>query len=371
MTGPRYTKQINALPSSVPFVGPDQSERERGAPFVARLGANENGFGPTDAARDAMQRALTDVWKYGDATSFDLRQALANDHSCTAANIVVGEGIDGLLGTLVRLLIGPGDVAVTTLGTYPTFNYHVAGVGGRLCSVPYADDQPNLETLFDTAADVDAKIVYLVNPDNPMGSWHTGEDIARAMHRLPAHTLLLLDEAYIDCAPVGTEVPLPFADPRLIRMRTFSKAYGLAGARIGYALGHPELIRSFDKIRNHFGVNLLAQAGALAAIGDQAGLQQRVQQIAAARAEISRIVQHQGLTPLRSATNFVTVDCGRDGAFAKAVLQALLARDIFVRMPFYAPQDRAIRISCAPFSELERFAHALPHALSEACQQPT
>ena len=140
----------------------------------------------------------------------------------------------------------------------------------------------------------------------------------------------------------------------------------MAGARVGYAFGAPELIRSFEKIRNHFGMNRAAQAGALAALADQDWLAQTCAKVAAARAEIGAIARNNGLTALPSATNFVAVDCGATGDFARKVLGELVTRGIFVRMPFVAPQDRCIRISCGRPEDLAALAAALPAALAAA-----
>lgn len=332
--------------------------------FDARLGANENVFGPSPSAVKAMAEA--DHWMYGDPESFDLREALAAHHATTMEHIIVGEGIDGLLSYVVRLFVEQGDTVVTSDGAYPTFNYHVAGFGGTLHKVPYRDDHEDPGTLFHKAEEVDAKLVYLANPDNPMGSWHSGTDIAAAMDKLPARTLLVLDEAYVETAPEGTALPLEWNDPRVIRMRTFSKAYGLAGARVGYAIAAPELITAFHKVRNHFGMNRAAQAGALAALEDQAWLCEVQGRIADARARIGQIALANGLVPLPSAANFVTLDCGRDGVFAKSILDALVARGIFVRMPFVAPQNRCIRVSCGTPEDLTAFAAALPGAIAAA-----
>ncbi len=367
MTDPRYTPLATSLPATVPFVGPETQERERGTPFVARLGANESVFGPSPRAIEAM--ANTEIWMYGDPENHDLRNALAEHHNVRAENIVVGEGIDGLLGYLVRLLVGPRDAVVTSEGAYPTFNYHVAGFGGVLHKVPYRDDHEDPAALFAKAAEVDAKLVYLANPDNPMGSWHSGAHIVAAMNSLPDGCLLVLDEAYVECAPKGTAAPVSADDPRIIRMRTFSKVYGMAGARVGYAIGAPGLISAFNKVRNHFGMNRAAQAGALAALQDTGWLERVQHKIAEARVRIEMIARENGLEPLPSATNFVAVDCGQDGVFAKAVLDSLVAQGVFVRMPFAAPQNRCIRISCGEVADLDAFAVALPKALAEADAQ--
>lgn len=366
MTGPRFTPLVNSLPSSVPFVGPEAQERARGRPFAARLGANESLFGPPPAALRAMQNAAADVWKYGDPESYDLRQALASRYGVGMQNVVVGSGIDGLLGSLVRLTVAPGDAVVTSRGAYPTFNYHVAGYGGQLHQVPFRDDHENPDALLAKAAEVDAKLVYLANPDNPMGSWHDATRIADMIEKLPAGCLLVLDEAYIEFAPDGTAPPIDAQDPRVVRMRTFSKAYGMAGARIGYAIGAEGLISAFSKVRNHFGVSRISQAGALSALDQDTWLAETVAKVARARDTIADICRAQGLRPLPSATNFVTVDCRADGAFARAVLNALISRDIFVRMPFVPPEDRCVRISCGPEPEMALFAKALPAALEEA-----
>lgn len=366
MTYPRYTPLALSLPATVPFVGPETQERQRGAPFDARLGANESVFGPSPRAIAAMQAAAGDIWMYGDPENHDLREALAQHHGISPTNIIVGEGIDGLLGYLARLLISPGDPVVTSDGAYPTFNYHVAGFGGELHKVPYVNDHEDPESLFSKAAEVNAKIVYMANPDNPMGSWHKGADIVAAMDRLPAGCLLILDEAYIECAPEGTAAPIEADDPRVIRMRTFSKVHGMAGARVGYGIAAPELILAFNKVRNHFGMNRVAQAGALAALQDKSWLPLVQAKINTARKRIAEIARDNGLIPLESATNFVSIDCGQDGFFAKAVLDALIARGIFVRMPFSVPQNRCIRVSCGTDADIDLLAEMLPKALAHA-----
>ena len=364
MTSPRYTKLIDSLPAKVPFVGPEAQERAQGFNFVARLGANESVFGPSPKAIAAMQAAARDVWMYGDPELYNLRNSLAAHHRVAPENIVVGEGIDGLLGYLVRLLVAEGDPVVTSLGAYPTFLYHVAGFGGQVTTVPYKDDHEDPEALLAAARATGAKLLYLANPDNPMGTWHKAEAIERLIAALPPETVLILDEAYADTAPQEAIPAMDVSHPRVIRMRTFSKAYGLAGLRVGYAIGHHELIRAFDKIRNHFGMGRIAQAGALAALKDQDYLNLTVQKITQARAEIARIVQENGLTPLPSATNFVAVDCGRDGAYAAALLNELTKRGVFLRMPAIAPLNRSIRISCGDAAMLAHLEAELPKALA-------
>ncbi|MEM9144671.1 MAG: pyridoxal phosphate-dependent aminotransferase [Pseudomonadota bacterium] len=363
---PRFTALAQSLPPTVPFVGPETQERARGGAFAARIGANESGFGPSPAAIEAMARAASDVWMYGDPETHDLRHALAQAHGLPPDCLVVGEGIDGLLGLTVRLLAEPGAAVVTSAGAYPTFNYHVAGFGARLVTVPYSGDAEDPEALADAACETGARLVYLANPDNPMGSWHGPERIARLLDALPDGCLLCLDEAYIELAPAGTAPPWDMSDPRLIRFRTFSKAQGLAGLRVGWLATHPELAAGYHRIRNHFGVGRLAQAAALASLGDRAHLDRVIAAVSASRARIAEIAAANGLSALPSATNFVAIDCGRDGAYARAVLVGLIERGVFVRMPGVAPLDRCIRVSCGPEPDMAAFAEALPPALASA-----
>ncbi len=360
------TPLATSLPASVPFVGPETQERARMRPFAARLGANENTFGPSPLAIAAMQKAASQVWMYADPESFELKHALADHHKIPPQNIMIGEGIDGLLSYLVRLFISPGDKVVTSDGAYPTFNYHVSGYGGSLMKVPYRDDYEDPEALIAKARKTSAKLIYLANPDNPMGTCHDATTIAKMIRAVPSGCLLVLDEAYLEFAPEGSAPPLDIAESRVIRFRTFSKAYGMAGARVGYAIGPEPLITAFNKVRNHFGMCRISQAGALAALADQDWLAQTLANVETARARISNIARENGLTPLPSATNFVAVDCGQNAAFAKHVVTELAARDVFIRMPFAAPQNRCIRISAGQPHELELFAAALPAALTAA-----
>ena len=365
MSGPQYTKLVKSLPASVPFVSPDTQQRLRGTPYKARLGANENGFGPSPKAIKAMAAAAGDVWMYGDELSFDLGQALAAKHHVAPDNIIVGEGIDGLLGNLARLVVELGVDVVTSHGAYPTFNYHVNAFGGQLHTVPYRDDHEDLEGLLAMALKTNAALVYLANPDNPMASWHSGEKIADFIEQLPENTLLCLDEAYVEFAQAGVAPQMDVENPRFIRFRTFSKAYGMAGIRVGYGIGSSQLIGAFNKIRNHFGVNRLGQVGALAALNDQDWLNQTLTRVAVAKKRIAEIASENGMTALPSAANFVAIDTSRDADYAKALVKACDDQDVFVRMPFAAPQNRCLRVSAGPEAEIELFGAALARAVKE------
>jgi histidinol-phosphate aminotransferase len=199
-----------------------------------------------------------------------------------------------------------------------------------------------------------------------MGSWQPPAVVEDMAANVPPGCLLVLDEAYAQFLAAG-DVPRIAADnPQVIRMRTFSKAYGMAGARVGYGIGAPDLIMAFNKVRNHFGMTRISQAGALAALDDINYLAEVIGRVSESRTRIAKIASDNGLAALPSAANFVTIDCGRDGTFAQAVLQQLIARGVFVRMPFVAPQNRCIRVSAGTAADLEILAQTLPDALDAA-----
>jgi histidinol-phosphate aminotransferase len=361
----RFTRIADTLAATVPFVGPEAIERNRHLAVKARIGANESGFGPAPSVIEAMKQATGETWKYTDPESHDLRHAIAAHHGIDVKHINIGEGIDGILGQIVRLIIEPGLPVVTSLGGYPTFNYHVTGFGGRLVTVPYKGDHEDLTGLLEAAIREDAPLLYFANPDNPMGSWHSAERVLDFARAVPETTMLILDEAYGETAPEGV---IPPADalldlPNVIRTRTFSKAYGLAGSRVGYVITAENTALAFDKIRNHFGLNRIGVAAAIAALEDQAYLGEVLGKISAARDRISRIARENGLTPLPSATNFVSVDAGRDGAYARAIVDGLMEEGVFIRMPGIAPLNRCIRVSVGPEQDLDLLEAALPKVL--------
>ncbi|MBO9630208.1 MAG: aminotransferase class I/II-fold pyridoxal phosphate-dependent enzyme, partial [Shinella sp.] len=216
----RFTALSQTLPATVPFVGPEAIERNRGLAVKARIGANESGFGPAPSVLQAMRAAAETTWMYSDPENFELREALALHHGVSRDNIAVGGGIDGLLGEIARLIIEPGTPVVTSLGGYPTFNYHVNGFGGRLVTVPYAGDKEHLDGLLEAVKRENAPLVYFANPDNPMGSWWDAESVVAFARALPETTLLILDEAYGETAPEGTIPPISalIGQPNILRM---------------------------------------------------------------------------------------------------------------------------------------------------------
>ena len=339
MSRPEPTRIVSQLPDAIPFVAPEEYERQLGFKFLARLGANESVFGASPLAIEAMAEAAADTQWYGDPASHELRSELATTFSRSIDDFVVGPGIDGLFGHIVSAYLEPGDVVVTTLGSYPTFNYFVHSVGATLVQVPYRDFQVDLDGLVAAVQQHQAKAVYIANPDNPSGHFHSGEAIQSFLDRLPSDILVILDEAYIEFVD-----SFKLFDPRLIRLRTFSKAYGLAGARVAYAMGAPTTLQPLNRIRPHFEVNRIAQAGALASLRDRDHLERVSEQNRLAKYDLSILLEKFGLYTLESSANFLLGDAGNKER-AEAIVSGLRLQKVFIRKPGQAPLDRYIRVT--------------------------
>ena len=364
MSAPQLAPIAAALPETVPFVGPEAIVRRSGVPLRARIGANENPFGPAPSVLAAMEAAARESWHYGDPENHDLRAAIAAHLGIDFANVMPGEGVDAILGMAVRLFAAPGSTVVTSLGGYPTFNYHIAGYGALMHTVPYRGDHEDIDALAQAAHDTSAAMVYVANPDNPMGSWWDAAAIERFIAAVPETTMIVLDEAYGEFAPPGTLPPFDPARRNLLRMRTFSKAYGLAGARVGYVIGEARNIAAFNRIRNHFGISNVAQAAGIAALADKAHLAESLAAVRESLADTAAIVRRHDLTPLPTATNFLAIDCGRDGAYAQAILDGLASHGVFVRKPAVPHLDRCIRISAGTADDRALLDEALGAVLA-------
>ncbi|HEY1654140.1 MAG TPA: aminotransferase class I/II-fold pyridoxal phosphate-dependent enzyme [Candidatus Tumulicola sp.] len=360
----RPTPAIAAIPATTPFVGPEQLMRERGLRELLRLGANESPFGPSPRAIAAMTAELPRLAWYGDPESLDLRDALAIKHGCEPAQIVVGSGIDDLMGLAVRAFVSPGAVVLTTRGTYPTLEYHAIGYGATLARAGYREDGTlDLDALLALARETRPALVYLANPDNPSGSFVERADVERFFQELPGDCLLLLDEAYADFVAEAALMPAHF-DDRLVRLRTFSKVYGMAGARIGYALVSAANARTFQKIRLHYGVNRNAQVGALAALRDDSFRDYVIAETRRARAACYALASELGCRYVESHANFVCLDLGTPQR-AVRVVDELLERGVWIRKPGAPPLDRFVRVSAGTEPMRAAFALALRSVLAK------
>ena len=374
---PPFTRLVAGLDAVNPFVGPEALERGTGRRFRARVGANESAFGMSPRARAAAAGAIERLSWYGDPENYDLRADLAAYHGVDVDQVLVGAGIDDLLALVVRGFATDGGRAVMAHGSYPTFAYHTATFGVPLDTAPYgADDHVDLAALAAQARASEASraraaphgagVVYLANPDNPSGTWQAEAAVRDFVAALPAGCILALDEAYIDYAPTAPARALLTDDPRVVHLRTFSKAHGMAGARIAYAVGAAAVCTGLNRLRLQFGVSRVAQDAARASLTDAAFVAGVAREVAAGRAAYHELGRSLGLLTLPSATNFVCFDLGTRRR-AEAVMAALIERGVFVRKPPAPPLDRCIRLSVGTdaerrivAAELRRVLEALP-----------
>lgn len=370
MQPPPFTRLVAGLEAANPFVGPETLERRAGRRFRVRAGANESAFGMSPRARAAAAGALDRLSWYGDPENYDLRADLAAYHGVDLEQVLVGAGIDDLLALMVRAFATDGGRAVMTLGSYATFAYHAATFGVTLDCVPYgAGGQVDLAALAARARDSagargGATVVYLANPDNPAGTWHAAEAVRGFAAALPPGCILALDEAYVDYAPPAPARALVTDDPRVVHLRTFSKAHGMAGARVAYAVGAPAVCAGLNKLRLQFGVSRVAQEAARASLADGAFVAGVGRRVAAGRAAYHELGRALGVPTLPSAANFVCFDLGTRRR-AEAVLAALLERGVFLRKPAAPPLDRCIRLSVGTEAEGRIVAAELRQVLEE------
>lgn len=365
-TSVAFSAVLASLPDTVPFIAPEELERHRGAQFDARLGANESSFGISPLAMTAIKNAVGVEgcsW-YGDPLSYDVKTLLCERMGLNMDQLCVDAGIDSLLGLTVRLFLDPGSVMVTSKGAYPTVNYHVNGVGGVIQTVPYKNNCEDPEALAEAANKYNARLVYLANPDNPMGTRVDGGQIQTLIDRLPEHCVLMLDEAYFEFMPEDHVPQLSTDLKNVIRFRTFSKAYGMAGMRIGYAFGNNELIRGYDKIRNHFGVNKLAQIAAAASLQDAAMLPKVRDAVQLGRERIYAMANALQLPFIESFTNFVAVDLGSSERAVK-MLSLLNEHGVFMRKPMQPPQDQYLRVGVGSAEEHAVLQRIFPTLLGQ------
>lgn len=311
-------------------------EREYGVHDIIKLASNENPWGASPVALEAMRRAIDEVWLYPDGGAHDLKAAIARHVGLAADRITVGNGSNELLLLLAEAFLGPDRSGVYAQYGFAIYPLVIRATGARCIvapaqppdgAMPYGHDLDALAA----AIDADTRLVFIANPNNPTGTWLEGAALRAFIAAAPRHTLVVLDEAYLEYARVdGVADGLAWIDefPNLVLLRTCSKAYGLAGARIGYAVSHPSVADALDRIRPAFNVNNLAQAAGCAALTDLAHVEQVAQRTVAERRRMEGILRARGVPFVPSAANFLLVEVGEGAA---AVNEALLRAGLIVR----------------------------------------
>jgi histidinol-phosphate aminotransferase len=319
-----------------------------------------------------MRAALDEVALYPDGNSFALKQALADYHRIDSARIIVGTGSDHILELLARAFLSPGQSAVMSRYGFAVYHIVSQATGATLriaeANPPQHPSQPYGHDLDKMAALTDAgtRVVFIANPNNPTGTWLDKAALTRFLQAIPSTTLVLLDEAYCDYAaalegryPDGSALLEAF--PNLIVMRTFSKAYGLAGARVGYALAHPKIVHLLNRVRLAFNPSSLGQVGATAALGDREHIRRTIELNGAELPKLDAGLKTLGLVTIPSLCNFVTAHMGRPG---REIFQSLLRAGVIVRpLDNYGMPDH-LRISVGLPVHNQRLLQSLKQILA-------
>lgn len=343
---------IDSLRAYVPGKPIEEVERELGVTAV-KLASNENPFGPSPKAVEAMRACLANSHRYPDAGGYYLRRELAALHQVDPDNIVLGCGSTELIQLACRVYVPPGGVGVTSEGTFIMFPLAVQAAGGETREVPLKDFAFDLDPLAEAVTET-TRAVYLANPNNPTGTLFTATEFGRFLGGVPENVLVILDEAYCDYVEhpdYSRSVDLVRAGRYLLALRTFSKVYGLAGIRIGYGIGHAEIVRAINKVRSPFNFSCLALAAAEAALDDAAHVQSSLEKNRAGREFLQKEFARLGFTVAPSHTNFLYFETGQDPQMAQ---NFLLQQGVIVRSLGFMGMPQGLRVTVGTPEENRR-----------------
>jgi histidinol-phosphate aminotransferase len=359
----RLRQAIRGIPPYVPGKSAAEVTRELGITRVIKLASNESVAGPSPKALEAIRRSLSGIHRYPEDTSYELRMALARKLGVQPGNLLLGTGADEVLLLLGQLFLDPGDECLYPYPSFSLYRKSAQVMAAVPVQAPLREDRIDLEALLERVTPR-TKLVFLCNPNNPTGHLVPSEEVVSFLDRLPEHVFPVIDEAYaefVDDPGFRDAVSLFRQGRQLAAIRTFSKIYGIAGLRVGYAVVPPEIPTTADGIRNSFNVNVLAQAAALAALEDEEHVERTRRLTFAGRAQLARGLRAMGLQPIPSQTNFVCVGIGRD---AQPLFQRLLRRGLIIRplAGFAMPQH--IRITVGTEGENAEVLAALKEELA-------
>lgn len=349
---------IERLVPYVPGKPVEELERELGIKNAVKLASNENPRGPSPRVMEALSKLASTVSRYPDAATHLLRQALAAHHDVPMDEIVIGSGSNELIDLACRTFAGPGDHAVIGTPSFVCYRLGLLAANVEFTEVTLADSLSwDVDTLL-AAVRPETRLVFLANPNNPTGSYLTATELTRLLRELPERVLLVIDEAYFEFAEAPDFVQalsLRGVRERLLVLRTFSKAYGLASLRVGYGIGSAAVVDFLNRVRAPFNSNSFAQVAARVALADQEYVQQYVAMNRTQRARVTAELRGMGFTVAPSQTNFVLVKFSSPG---REIYEKLLRKAVIVR-PMPTPITHWLRVSIGLPEENDLFLAAL------------
>lgn len=354
---------VAELQPYVPGKPIEELQRQYGVRDVIKLASNENPLGPSKAALAAIAKSSKEMTRYPDGNGYALKMALADKLQLAPEQITLGNGSNDVLELLVRVFAGKGDEVVYDEHAFAVYPLATKAIGATGVSVPARDYGHDLDAML-AAVTSRTKLVFIANPNNPTGTWVEAAAIRDFLEKVPEQVLVVLDEAYVEYLEQTENTVNWLRDfHNLVITRTFSKAYGLAGLRIGYALSHPEVADLLNRIRQPFNSNSLAQAAAVAALGDENYLQQSRELNQAGMKQLIAGFEQMNLRYIPSKGNFITVNVQSNAA---EVYDDLLYEGVIVRPIAGYGLPQHLRVSIGLAEENERFIDALSKVLGRS-----
>ncbi len=351
------TPGVQGLKPYAPGKPVEELERELGIENAVKLASNENPLGPSPLALAAAREAMGNIARYPDGNAFRLKLALADKLSVDSEQITPGNGSNDVLEVIARTFAGPGDEIIFSEYGFAVYPIAAQAVGARAVVTPAINWAHDLEAMA-AAVTENTKVIFIANPNNPTGTWLKAEEIEAFLAKVPDRVMVVLDEAYHEYMnQPDYRSALAWLDehPNLIVTRTFSKAYGLAGLRVGYAVSHKQVANLLNRVRQPFNVNLVALAAAEAALADEAFLRRAVEVNAQGMAQICQVLDDRGIDYIPSVGNFLCVRVGE----GDAVYQKLLHQGVIVRPVSNYGMSEYLRVSIGVAEENDRFLEAL------------
>jgi len=343
----------------------EEVQREMGLKEVIKLASNENSLGPSPKALAAIKKNLKNINRYPDATSFYLKAGLSKKLAVEPSNLVIGNGSDELITLALRAFVNEGEEVIISDTTFLIYEIASQVANAKTTIVPMKGLRYDLEAIREKITD-NTKMVFIANPDNPTGTYVTDKEVEVFMKDMPESVVIFFDEAYYEFGRLQKDFPdtMQYLNRgNVIISRTFSKAYGLSGLRIGYAAADAELINCMNKVREPFNVNLLAQAAASAALGDKAFLNKTISNTKTGKVFLYKELKKMGLECVPSATNFIIVNVKKN---SRDVFKKLLSLGIIVRDMKVWGLDTYIRVTIGTPQENRKFIDALAKVLAHS-----
>lgn len=357
---PEHIKSLQPYKAGKPI---DELKRELGLKKVVKLASNENPIGVSPKAVRAMEAALRGVNRYPSPDFHDLREALARRYDLKLENVFAGHGSEGIISVIMRTFLLDDEEAITSEGSFITFDIQAHSRGIKLIRVPLKDYRFDLEGIADRITDK-TKIIYLANPNNPTGTIFTVPEFSAFIKRVPPRVLVILDEAYYEFAHEDPRYPdsMQYRLDNVITLRTFSKAFGLAGVRIGYGFAHHDLIANLMKIKLSFEPSSIAQAAAIAALEDLEFMENTIRLNRSGKKFFYELFDRLGIEYIESCANFVTIVLESEQR-VNQLYEKLLHKGIIVRPLKAFGLPNCIRVSTGLEEENVYFAEMLEKVL--------